>query len=448
MHYSRYVLSPTHLHEFKSADRIYTQPPVMSLYLPEQKLGAHSQPGSSSHKFILKGRQTGGMHRGHSWVFRAETYDTMMAWYEDIKSLTEKRGEDRNNFVRRHTRSVSASSARSVSDSGLDEDEADEVPYSANNSITSQTEKEPPQQRPSPGGRFPSDIQVERHLQAPLSPSSGSSDVGEHETMTTAIGPHGYGYGTSYPDAGYPQHDAMPSHPSQQSHPPHGQPELVYEPRSQNPQTYTLPAPYPAPTMVNDHQLQTEMQVHQPQPTRPVQPYPASFTQVPPAPSSYNPTAPPPDGPSRHSSKYGEWFAPVAGGAAMGAVGAEESRKQQQAKEEEHTIPLAAPPQPPPKEVLPSQGPAPIPQPAASPNANPSTTGVAKPNAVELPLSNPTSIHTNVTTTTLSSSADGVTPVDEGNDYAFPKVARKNTDFSVSDLHVPGEFPRKSVTSL
>jgi len=41
-----YVLSPTHLHEFKSADRIYTQPPVMSLYLPDQKLGSRSQPGS------------------------------------------------------------------------------------------------------------------------------------------------------------------------------------------------------------------------------------------------------------------------------------------------------------------------------------------------------------------------------------------------------------------
>lgn len=71
----RYVLSPTHLHEFKSADK--TGPPIMSLYLPEQKLGSHSSEGSSSNKFMLKGRQTGSMHRGHSWVFRAESYDTM-----------------------------------------------------------------------------------------------------------------------------------------------------------------------------------------------------------------------------------------------------------------------------------------------------------------------------------------------------------------------------------
>ncbi|KAE9572512.1 hypothetical protein CGMCC3_g11368 [Colletotrichum fructicola] len=72
-----YVLSPTHLHEFKSADK--GQAPVMSLYLPEQKLGSHSSEGGSSNKFILKGRQTGSMHRGHTWVFRAESHDTMMA---------------------------------------------------------------------------------------------------------------------------------------------------------------------------------------------------------------------------------------------------------------------------------------------------------------------------------------------------------------------------------
>jgi hypothetical protein len=149
---SRYVLSPTHLHEFKSADRIYTQPPVMSLYLPDQKLGSHSQPGSSSHKFVLKGRQTGTMHRGHTWVFRAESYDTMLAWYEDIKNLTEKSGEERNAFVRRHTRSVSQGSARSVSSDGaLDEDEADQVPY-ASHSITSDTVRDETPKRPSPGG--------------------------------------------------------------------------------------------------------------------------------------------------------------------------------------------------------------------------------------------------------------------------------------------------------
>lgn len=95
----RYVLSPTHLHEFRSADGIAYQTPVMSLYLPEQKLGSHSQPTSSSYKFMLKGRQTGSMHRGHAWVFRAESYDTMRAWFDDIANLVNKTGEARNAFV-------------------------------------------------------------------------------------------------------------------------------------------------------------------------------------------------------------------------------------------------------------------------------------------------------------------------------------------------------------
>ncbi|MCJ1381892.1 hypothetical protein MMC17_005004 [Xylographa soralifera] len=187
-----YVLSPTHLHEFKSADRIETQSPVMSLYLPEQKLGSHSNTASSSHKFMLKGRQTGGMHRGHGWVFRAESRETMLAWYEDIKNLTEKTGEERNAFVRKHARSFSAGShkAGSISSEGaLDEDEADHVPYSA---TTSQFEQEPPQEptllkRPQPGGRFPSDINVNRDLRVPLSPSSGASSD-DHEALA-ADGP-------------------------------------------------------------------------------------------------------------------------------------------------------------------------------------------------------------------------------------------------------------------
>ncbi|ROW07299.1 hypothetical protein VMCG_03692 [Cytospora schulzeri] len=127
-----YVLSPTHLHEFKSADK--NQSPVMSLYLPEQKLGSRSQEGGSSPKFILKGRQTGGVHRGHSWVFRAESFDTMMAWYEDIKALTEKTPQERSDFVRGHSGSFSRSSSRrSVSSDGV-VDEDDEEPYSAHNS--------------------------------------------------------------------------------------------------------------------------------------------------------------------------------------------------------------------------------------------------------------------------------------------------------------------------
>jgi hypothetical protein len=154
----------------------------MSLYLPEQKLGSRSQVGGSSPKFILKGRQTGGVHRGHSWVFRAESFDTMLAWYEDIKALTEKTPQERSEFVRGHSRSFSRSSShRSVSSDGV-VDEDDEEPYSAHNSAAalgqpgSGYQQDVPR-RPSPGGRFPSDLQVnaQRGLQAPLSPSSSSS---------------------------------------------------------------------------------------------------------------------------------------------------------------------------------------------------------------------------------------------------------------------------------
>ncbi|KAF6834789.1 ph domain protein [Colletotrichum plurivorum] len=169
-----YVLSPTHLHEFKSADK--GQAPVMSLYLPEQKLGSHSSEGGSSNKFILKGRQTGSMHRGHTWVFRAESHDTMMAWYEDIKVLTERTPQERSEFVRGHVRSLSQSSHRSTSSDGvLDED--DDEPYSADTAVAASMSSRQDLRRPEAGGRFPSDIQVnaQRGLQAPLSPSSVSS---------------------------------------------------------------------------------------------------------------------------------------------------------------------------------------------------------------------------------------------------------------------------------
>ena len=161
----------------------------MSLYLPEQKLGSRSSADSSSYKFMLKGRQTGAMHRGHAWIFRAESYDTMTAWCEDIKNLTEKTGEERNAFVRRHARSVSGGSHKpgSVSSDGvMDEDEADQVPFSANTSRVHQTApKQDTPERPQPGGRFPSDLQVNRFLQAPLSPSSATSS-GDRDAMITA----------------------------------------------------------------------------------------------------------------------------------------------------------------------------------------------------------------------------------------------------------------------
>jgi hypothetical protein len=156
----------------------------MSLYLADQKLGARSQPDSSSHKFMLKGPRTGNLRRDHSLVLRAETYDTMLAWYDDIKSLTEKTGEDRNNFVRTHARSLSRNSTGSAS--SLEEDEADKIPYSGSASLinggraASQVDV---QQRPQPGGRFPSDVQDRSNL-----PERGSSDSSIEQDLTTAAG--------------------------------------------------------------------------------------------------------------------------------------------------------------------------------------------------------------------------------------------------------------------
>ncbi|KAK5653592.1 hypothetical protein OQA88_8854 [Cercophora sp. LCS_1] len=149
-----YVLSPTHLHEFKSADK--AQAPVMSLYLPEQKLGSHSVEGGKSNKFVLKGRQTGSMHRGHTWVFRAESHDTMMAWYEDIRALTERTPEERSNFLRGHVRSFSRASARSsISSDGVGDDD-EEPPFTGVATAENQPQQQPRQEtlprRPSGSG--------------------------------------------------------------------------------------------------------------------------------------------------------------------------------------------------------------------------------------------------------------------------------------------------------
>ena len=163
----------------------------MSLPLTDQRLGSHSNADSTSHKFMLKGRQSGGVHRGHAWVFRAESYDTMLAWFSDIKNLTEKTGAERKEFIRRsHARSLSAGSYKAgsiSSDGGMEEDEADEVPYSATASqteITPQAEMLP--QRPNPGGRFPSALQLDRDSQVPVSSSSPSSSTGDREIIAAA----------------------------------------------------------------------------------------------------------------------------------------------------------------------------------------------------------------------------------------------------------------------
>jgi hypothetical protein len=187
----------------------------MSLYLPEQKLGSQSSEGAASNKFMLKGRQTGTMHRGHSWVFRCESYETMMQWTSDLRTLTEKSPQERNAFVRQHARSVSGSSQRaaSISSDGV-VDEEDDEPFSATASSVMATgsKQDVLPRRPQPGGRFPSDLQVntQRGLQAPLSPSSGSSgfaDVQDQNVAAASALP-GSGVGEHYGE----DHVVSPTH--------------------------------------------------------------------------------------------------------------------------------------------------------------------------------------------------------------------------------------------
>ncbi|KAF2630033.1 hypothetical protein BU25DRAFT_335913 [Macroventuria anomochaeta] len=418
-----YVLSPTHIHEFKSADRIYTQPPVMSLYLPDQKLGSRSQPGSSSHKFVIKGRQAGSMHRGHTWVFRAETYETMNAWYDDIKTLTEKSGEERNAFVRRHAsvRSASAGSARSASsDGGLEEDEADAVPYSANQSMVSQPREQPPT-RPSPGGRFPSDLAVNRHLQEPLSPSSGSSDFG-HD-ITTASG-------------GHLQHDVHPMYlANSTSSQPAQSNQQAREPtyaNSQPAQQHQEPS-YTSAQSTHQPQYQDNTQFSEAQPTEgsPVE---------------------------RHDSNYGRWMAPAAGGVAAGALAGEAYRRHQ-IKEEEQALQAQGTGQQYQSPQVDQQG-VPIDDLTGGTQAQPQhpvddfTGGTrAQPQYGYATDNTPAPANDGLSGTTpaipqpysdrtVNGGPVPVELVETAEKQAFPGVHRTNTDISVSDLHVPGEFPK------
>lgn len=87
--YSRsyFVLTPSFLHEFKTADRKKDLVPVISLSLNEYSVSEHSKKGSSDFKFILHSKQNGLINRGHNWVFKAGNYDSMLQWYTLIKEL-------------------------------------------------------------------------------------------------------------------------------------------------------------------------------------------------------------------------------------------------------------------------------------------------------------------------------------------------------------------------
>ena len=115
---------------------------------------------------------------GHNWVFRAESHEEMLAWYHDIEQLVNlphMSVSQRQTFIASHATEERQSGSSSP---GLDEDEADEVPYSQINSIEDHSPVSP--QRPPPGGSFPSETQLNdaaMYGQHSRAPSDVTSDL-------------------------------------------------------------------------------------------------------------------------------------------------------------------------------------------------------------------------------------------------------------------------------
>ncbi|KAK4946157.1 phosphatidylinositol 4,5-bisphosphate-binding protein [Elasticomyces elasticus] len=473
-----YILSPTHLHEFKSADRVSSQSPVMSLYLPEQNLGSYSEPGSSSHKFMLKGRQSGSMHRGHSWVFRAETHDTMLAWYTDIKELTSRRGEERNEFVRRtHARSFSGNSFKPASiissEGGMEEDEADHIAFAGEQSVRGNSVAEdggpagaaagglgvlgtdglddnrseagwrPPQQRPAPGGRFPSDLNIQRGLEAPQSPSSLDDSDRDRDVIAAAGG---------LPGSGVPFADTVERHTElqpgtqqsgiqqsdmQQSGMPH-QPGM-YQPAAHEPSGL-------------DRSMSTNGQYATGQ-------HPNLFPNA----HQSAPSAGPPSALDGGSS-YGEWMAPIAAGAGGAAVGAgvmhHHDHQPQQQQQEQQQQPAAEEPihQHDAETAIPGPGEssAPIMVATAAPVDAP-TAPRAMSESTTAPSSAVANSGTDVATLSTVPTSTGYvndsmfdyngvfvgprTAQTEPTHYTLKTADRSKSSTTISHLHIPGEFP-------
>lgn len=103
-----YVLTPNFLHEFKTADRKKDLVPVMSLALSECTVTEHSRKNSTSSpnstgsdaKFVLHAKQNGIIRRGHNWVFKADSYESMMSWFDNLKILTSTSNiQDKYKFI-------------------------------------------------------------------------------------------------------------------------------------------------------------------------------------------------------------------------------------------------------------------------------------------------------------------------------------------------------------
>jgi hypothetical protein len=405
----------------------------------------------------------------------------MLAWYDDINSLIDKTGDERNAFVTRHKRSMSTGSARSISsDGGLEEDEADHVPFSAAQSVKNQAvtrESELPS-RPSPGGRFPSDLQVDRSLQA-RGPSSGSSSEVGLDLATAAGGLHTVH--ASYPNAYEDRtpYDAAYGPGNPYEYHPENPPQQLQQQTSY----YANNAPVtPGQNAANIAPTDSNRSAIQPIPFQPYQPD-ASQQQL----QQQYPTF---GQNQRVVSNYSDWMAPAAagaGGLAAGAVSAEALRRhrQDQEQKDEGNAALAdagvdARTDPTSSQDFASHPATQI----VSQHENPALTGGVVP--VHLSghnrgdegheafsgVQSPVVVTTEGQTSPIAQEAVvGVSAPIESGTREFPQATpalvaaeegkqlgnangesaknvapvmrRQGTDFSVSDLHVPGEYPKQ-----
>ena len=282
------------------------------------------------------------MHRGHAWVFRAESHDTMLAWYEDIKNLTEKTGEERNAFIRAHARSVSAGSnkALSISDDGvMDEDEADQVPYSATASQPDLSPVEQHVERPHPGGRFPSTITMDRNSQVVRQPSSPSSSedhdiVAKSETLPGPPVPEKIPNVQAQPDRDT-ANTGTPGHAETHAQDTYIPPTQMQEYNDLSGNQAPFPVDYPGSEYNTNPVLAEGVSSDGPGMV--------SYGAQPPAQShseplrkAFNPQ------PTRHDSNYGDWMAPAAGAGGLafgaGSVAAYKHHQQRKEKEKEEEV--------------------------------------------------------------------------------------------------------------
>lgn len=473
----------------------------MSLFLPDQKLGSHSGADSSSHKFMLKGRQSGGMHRGHSWVFRAESYETMMAWFEDIKNLTEKTGAERKAFIRQHARSVSAGSqkAGSISSEGaMEEDEADQVPYSATASQAepASLQQEKRVERPNPGGRFPSALNINRDSQVPVSPSSPSTS---DRDFIAAAGLPGSGVPFGEPGQQIQSGDdineqrrlggavGQPSnyydiHPIEHSRDRDADQAPIHEPLPAEIQQQHVNSPMPEdPNASGPSGLEYSSAPVQAQGVRSDEPGAVSYGMPQTSSHDQQSAAVPRNLPhhiERHDSQYGDWMAPAAaglGGAAVGAAGVEAYRAQQKEDQTtEQVVPESAPSteqeravypttsstQPLPSNFAWAEGPIAAPVlPIVDPSSPDDPFGSRRPSE-SLQQPSLVSVGTYIDSTSEARAppetllrrvteeprspavdlSDPAAPIKELVDR--PALQSHTSAVTVSDLHVPGEYPR------